>query len=108
NSDNSNEKNNDENDNIPRKKMMKLLDQEGQEATIAIHHFVIHQILTLTTTFSEPMLIASKKCLELHHTKYQDEPIPLIYQPRDVHKQKCLVSISGSSEIQELVKNDIV
>nr|CAG8463277.1 696_t:CDS:2 [Entrophospora candida] len=35
---------------------MKLLDQEGQEATIAIHHFVIHQILTLTTTFSEPML----------------------------------------------------
>ncbi|CAG8841154.1 14264_t:CDS:1, partial [Racocetra persica] len=52
--------------------------------------------------------IVSQKCLELHHIKYPDLPVPLIYRPRDGRKQNCLVSISGSSEKQELVKNDIV
>jgi len=35
-------------------------------------------------------------------------PIPLIYRPRDRHKQNCLVPIPGSSEKRELVKNDII
>ncbi|CAG8675940.1 979_t:CDS:10 [Cetraspora pellucida] len=52
--------------------------------------------------------IASQKCLELHHIKYSDLPIPLIYRPRDGRKQNCLVPIPSSSEKQELVKNDIV
>ena len=34
--------------------------------------------------------------------------IRLIYRPRDVRKQNCLVPISSSSEKKELVKNDIV
>ncbi|CAG8705244.1 3294_t:CDS:2, partial [Gigaspora rosea] len=52
--------------------------------------------------------IASQKCLELHQIKYPEIPIPLIYRPRDGRKQNCLVPIPGSSEKQELVKNDIV
>ncbi|CAG8820385.1 322_t:CDS:1, partial [Racocetra fulgida] len=52
--------------------------------------------------------IASQKCLELHRIKYPDLPVPLIYRPRDGRKQNCLVPIPGSSEKQELVKNDIV
>ncbi|CAG8838011.1 16856_t:CDS:2, partial [Racocetra persica] len=52
--------------------------------------------------------IASQKYLELHHIKYPDLPVPLIYRPRDRRKQNCFVSISGLSEKQELVKNDIV
>ncbi|CAG8851762.1 10367_t:CDS:2, partial [Racocetra persica] len=51
--------------------------------------------------------IASQKCLKLYRIKYPDLPVPLIYRPRDGRKQTCLVSISGSSEKQELVKNDI-
>ncbi|CAG8529332.1 122_t:CDS:10, partial [Cetraspora pellucida] len=51
--------------------------------------------------------IASQKCLELHHIKYPDLPVPLIYRPRDGCKQNCLVPIPGSSEKQELVKNNI-
>ncbi|CAG8846723.1 3851_t:CDS:2, partial [Racocetra persica] len=51
--------------------------------------------------------IASQKYLELHRIKYPDQPVPLIYRPRDGHKQNCLISIPGSSEKQELVKNDI-
>jgi hypothetical protein len=35
-------------------------------------------------------------------------PISLLYRPRDGHKQNCLVSLPGSSEKKELVKNDIV
>ncbi|CAG8687539.1 17281_t:CDS:2, partial [Cetraspora pellucida] len=52
--------------------------------------------------------IASQKCLELHRIKYPDLPVPLIYRSRDGRKQNCLVPIPGSSEKQELVKNDIV
>ncbi|CAG8796902.1 24691_t:CDS:2, partial [Racocetra persica] len=52
--------------------------------------------------------IASQKYLELHHIKYSDLPVSLIYRPRDRRNQNCLVSIPGSSEKQELVKNDIV
>ncbi|CAG8699200.1 9200_t:CDS:2 [Racocetra persica] len=52
--------------------------------------------------------IASQKCLELHRIKYPDLPVPLIYRPGDRRKQNCLVLIPGSSEKQELVKNDIV
>ncbi|CAG8835151.1 22842_t:CDS:2, partial [Racocetra persica] len=51
--------------------------------------------------------IASYKCLELHRKKYPNVLIPLIYRPRDKHKQNCLVQIPGSSEKKELVKNDI-
>ena len=52
--------------------------------------------------------IASQKCLEFHWAKYLNVPIPLIYRPRDERKQNCLVSIPGSSEKRELVKNDII
>ncbi|CAG8654593.1 17123_t:CDS:10, partial [Racocetra persica] len=52
--------------------------------------------------------IVSQKYLELHRIKYLDLPVPLIYRPRDGRKQNCLISIPGSSEKQELVKNDIV
>ncbi|CAG8845128.1 30286_t:CDS:2, partial [Racocetra persica] len=51
--------------------------------------------------------IASQKYLELYRIKYPDLPVPLIYRPRDGCKQNCLISIPGSSEKQELVKNDI-
>ncbi|RIB05443.1 hypothetical protein C2G38_2219629 [Gigaspora rosea] len=52
--------------------------------------------------------IATQKCLELHRIKYPDPLVPLIYRPKDGHKQNCLIPIPGSSEKQELVKNDIV
>ncbi|CAG8749144.1 15540_t:CDS:1, partial [Dentiscutata heterogama] len=52
--------------------------------------------------------IASQKCLELHHIKYLDLPVPLIYKPKDECKQNCFVPIPGLSEKKELVKNDIV
>ncbi|CAG8663648.1 3798_t:CDS:2, partial [Dentiscutata heterogama] len=52
--------------------------------------------------------IASQKCLKIHQVKYPKIPIPLIYRPKDRHKQNCLVQIPGLSEKKELVKNDIV
>ncbi|CAG8543567.1 3862_t:CDS:2 [Ambispora leptoticha] len=52
--------------------------------------------------------IASQKYLELRHIKYPDLSVPLIYRPRDGCKQNYLISIPGSSEKQELVKNNIV
>ncbi|CAG8853047.1 12918_t:CDS:2, partial [Gigaspora margarita] len=52
--------------------------------------------------------IAFQKCLELHRKKYSNILIPLIYRPRDGHKQNCLVQIPSSSEKKELVKNDII
>ncbi|KAF0484340.1 hypothetical protein F8M41_023025 [Gigaspora margarita] len=46
--------------------------------------------------------------LEKEWTPSDHPPVPLIYRPRDERKQNCLVPIPGSSEKQELVKNDIV
>ncbi|CAG8605323.1 5946_t:CDS:2, partial [Acaulospora morrowiae] len=37
--------------------------------------------------------IASQKCFELHHIKYPDTPVPLIYRLRDGRKQNCLIQI---------------
>src|SRR5271170_4022880 len=52
--------------------------------------------------------VASQNCLELHRAKCPNVPIPLLYRPRDGRKQNCLVSLPGSSEKKELVKNEIV
>ncbi|CAG8538742.1 16541_t:CDS:2 [Gigaspora rosea] len=62
----------------------------------------------LTNYHAKCSKIATQKCLELHRIKYPDPLVPLIYRPKDGHKQNCLIPIPGSSEKQELVKNDII
>ncbi|CAI2196722.1 14027_t:CDS:2, partial [Funneliformis geosporum] len=63
--------------------------------------------------FREALLVTEKwEYLEAEwkpsDQKYPNAPIPLIYRPRDECKQNCLVQIPGSSEKNELVKNDII